>query len=154
MSSFNILGTPTPNKNPKPAGVEVGEREGYMYRHRFDKAIAHVVKNSKPTLISETADFNEWIYQHGNLVALIQTSDYTWMLLQFRSEDDAKKFHDMLIEISEASGRGLESGISPFFLSCQRQFIRTLISYFDDAKILAYARRVSEKFEWVLDKVP
>jgi len=135
------MGSPAPVKTPQPPRGEAG-RGARKHMHRIDRAIKHVVKNSEPVLLSETADFNEYIFQAGNLVALLNTSNYRWMLIKFKDEKDAEEFKNMLLDVSNAIGKYFASGLPLFFFSGQREFIRTLVSFYDEAKIVCYARSI------------
>jgi len=111
----------------------------------MEKRIRHVIERSEPILLSETSDFNEYIFQADNYVVLYNTSDCTCMLIRFRDEIDASDFKNMMIDVSSVIGKYFDDGVSPLLFSFQRQFMKTLVSYFDGAKILCYSKRIDVK---------
>ena len=109
--------------------------------HRIDRAIKYVLKNSKAITIAETSDFIEQLYSASNLVCIYNTADNTYMLIKFKNEDDAQRFAKLIDKLASVFAEEFKdvSG-APFLWSYQRQFMKTLVSFFDDAKIVCYAR--------------
>jgi hypothetical protein len=135
-----------------PASGVASESAGEVGKHRYriDKALVYVLKNSKAEYIAETSDFLEMIYQYGNLVCIYNTDTATYMLIQFKDENDAKKFKDAIVKIAEVVADALGIDRSPFLFTHQRAFIKTFVSCFDDAKIICYTHTPSDRFDDII----
>jgi hypothetical protein len=124
-----------------------GEAKGYKYK--IDKAILYVLKDPNPIYITETPDFLEKLYQNNNLAVIHNTANDRYMLIEFKDENDAKRFKQLMSELADVFAKYFNIPGAPLILSYQRRFIKTLVSYFENAKIICYAKMLSERFQEV-----
>jgi len=120
----------------------------HVDRRFYEPMILHALRNGEPTVIAQTTDFVEKLWQCDRYVAIGNTKDYRFTLIKFKSEEDAKNFKEVIVEMSRALGKLPLADYeewSPFFIAKQRQLLKTMLSYYDNAKVVCWIGSVREK---------
>jgi hypothetical protein len=103
----------------------------------LDEIIVRTLREGSKILIAETADFNEYMHLYKNFVLFYGTDTHRYMVIKFKDERDAEEFYNIIDRLASVFEDHWGTNGTPFFWRYQDEFIKTILSFYDDAKILA-----------------